>query len=370
MKNYGMAGKRRGGGGKKLLAAVVIVAAVGVGVWQFWPEYTRPVDPNGGPTGTADGNTIPTARDGDGNRVVENPVRTRRSDPATRPAGPRQRWLVDPSITLAQAQDAHRRGVQLVKDAQYIEARGELSKALRSGRLGAADGDDVRKALKVLADVTIFSPRAVKGDPLVLTHEFQPGQVLAGRRGLIRQMSLRVPHQIILKINRLATARQIQAGKRYKLIRGPFHAVIYKSRFVMDVYLQDTFVKRYRVCIGAPKTPTPKGYFRVAWSGVGGGKTTGSAYYPPVGAGLPTSGIAPGQPGYPLGKKGYNIKLHGISEKGTDIDTADGYAVHGTNDPSSIGKMVSLGCVRLAEKDIEEVYAMLYERWSTVTIRP
>ena len=183
-------------------------------------------------------------------------------------------------------------------------------------------------------------------------------------------MSLRVPHQIILKINRLARARQIQAGKRYKLIRGPFHAVIYKSRFVMDVYLQDTFVKRYRVCIGAPKTPTPTGYFRVAWSGGGGGKTAGSVYYPPVGRGLPTSGIAPGQRGYPLGKKGYNIKLHGISEKGTDIDVADGYAVHGTNKPSSIGKMVSLGCVRLAERDIEEVYFMLYERWSTVTIRP
>lgn len=367
MKNYVMARRRRGSG-RKLLAAVVIVAAVGVGVWRFWPGHTRPVAPNGGQTETMD--TIPTAPENGGGQVVNNTVKAPASASATGPAGPREWWQADPSITLAQAQDAHERGIQLLKDARYLQARGKLSEALRSGRLGADDGDDVRKALELLADVMIFSSRVYKDDPLVFTHQFQPGQVLAGRRGLIRQMGLRVPHQIILKINRVAEAEHIQAGKGYKLIRGPFHAVIHKSRFVMDVYLQDTFVKRYRVCIGAPKTPTPKGYFRVAWSGVGGGKTAASVYYPPAGRGLPTSGIAPGQPGYPLGKKGYNIKLHGISEKGTDIDTADGYAIHGTSDSSSIGKMVSLGCVRLAEKDIEEVYFMLYERWSTVTISP
>ena len=164
MKNYGTAGRSRGGG-KKLLAAVVIVAVVGVGVWRFWPSHTQPVAPNGGRADTVDGNTIPTAPDSDGNQVVENPVEAPASTPATVPAGPRELWRADPSITLAQAQDAHRRGVQLVKDAQYLQARGELSKALRSGRLGAADGDDVRKALKVLADVTIFSPRAVKCSP-------------------------------------------------------------------------------------------------------------------------------------------------------------------------------------------------------------
>ncbi len=34
------------------------------------------------------------------------------------------------------------------------------------------------------------------------------------------------------------------------------------------------------------------------------------------------------------------------------------YAIHGTNEPSSIGKNVSLGCIRMLKEDIEELYDM------------
>ena len=42
--------------------------------------------------------------------------------------------------------------------------------------------------------------------------------------------------------------------------------------------------------------------------------------------------------------------------------------MHDTNDQSSVGKAVSLGCIRLADGDIDLLFAMLYEKWSTVTI--
>ena len=48
----------------------------------------------------------------------------------------------------------------------------------------------------------------------------------------------------------------------------------------------------------------------------------------------------------------------------------DGYGIHGTNDPASIGKAASLGCVRLSDPDIDFVYSLLYEKWSTVEVRP
>ena len=370
MKNYGTARRRKSKGGR-LIAAVVIVAAAAAAIWVFWPRAPARVPPGGGRA--PDPNDIPSAPDANDGAGGNAGGRTRKvpaSGPTTGPAGWPQPGRLDTSITLAEAAAAYKRGVQLLEAGKYIKARGELSKALRSGRLGRPQQADTRRALELLAEVTIFSPPAFKDDPLTFMHLFKPGQVLAGRRGVIRQMNLRVPHQVILKANRLRDARRIQAGRRYKLIRGPFHAVIYKSRFVMDVYLQDTFVKRYRVCVGAAKTPTPEGYFRVAWSEVGGGKTTGTIYYPPAGSRLAARSIAPDEPGYPLDKRGHNIKLHGIAERGTDIQARDGYAIHGTNNPACIGKAVSLGCVRLSEKDIEEVYAMLYERWSTVTIRP
>ncbi|MCK9905719.1 L,D-transpeptidase, partial [Frankia sp. Cpl3] len=35
----------------------------------------------------------------------------------------------------------------------------------------------------------------------------------------------------------------------------------------------------------------------------------------------------------------------------------DGYAIHGTNNPKSIGQAVSLGCIRLQNPDVEELYS-------------
>lgn len=46
-----------------------------------------------------------------------------------------------------------------------------------------------------------------------------------------------------------------------------------------------------------------------------------------------------------------------------------GYGIHGTNDPSSIGKYVSLGCVRMYNKDVEEL-AKTVPNGTSVNIRP
>ena len=46
-----------------------------------------------------------------------------------------------------------------------------------------------------------------------------------------------------------------------------------------------------------------------------------------------------------------------------------GYGIHGTNDPSSIGKYVSLGCVRMYNQDVEEL-ARTIPIGTPVSIRP
>ena len=91
----------------------------------------------------------------------------------------------------------------------------------------------------------------------------------------------------------------------------------------------------------------------------------------PRGTPPPSSGrsgsLRPGDSGYPLGKAGYWIGLVGL-----DPATAacQGYGIHGTNDPQSIGANASLGCIRLDDFNIEMVFSLLYEKWSTVTIVP
>ena len=41
------------------------------------------------------------------------------------------------------------------------------------------------------------------------------------------------------------------------------------------------------------------------------------------------------------------------------LNLGDGYALHGTNVPTSIGRSVSHGCVRLRNEDIETLYNMI-----------
>ena len=58
--------------------------------------------------------------------------------------------------------------------------------------------------------------------------------------------------------------------------------------------------------------------------------------------------------------------------EGTDENTKGktGYGIHATNDPASIGRQESMGCVRMRDKDIDEVFYTLYEVASTVEIVP
>ncbi|MNN90056.1 putative L,D-transpeptidase YkuD [compost metagenome] len=43
------------------------------------------------------------------------------------------------------------------------------------------------------------------------------------------------------------------------------------------------------------------------------------------------------------------------------------YAIHGTNDPDSVGKDESLGCIRMLKADVEELFDLL-PRGTKVTI--
>jgi hypothetical protein len=39
--------------------------------------------------------------------------------------------------------------------------------------------------------------------------------------------------------------------------------------------------------------------------------------------------------------------------------SAKGYGIHGTNEPNSIGKAASHGCIRMGKADLEELYTLV-----------
>jgi lipoprotein-anchoring transpeptidase ErfK/SrfK len=55
----------------------------------------------------------------------------------------------------------------------------------------------------------------------------------------------------------------------------------------------------------------------------------------------------PGGPENPLGARALYLYANGV-------DTL--YRIHGTNDPSSIGKALSSGCIRMLNQDIADLY--------------
>jgi hypothetical protein len=91
--------------------------------------------------------------------------------------------------------------------------------------------------------------------------------------------------------------------------------------------------KIYTVAVGKPSTPSPVGTFTIERRVMNptyahGGKT-----------------IPPG-PNNPVGSRWMGLSIHG-------------YGIHGTNQPRSIGKAASHGCIRMAKADLEELYLLV-----------
>ncbi len=83
-------------------------------------------------------------------------------------------------------------------------------------------------------------------------------------------------------------------------------------------------------------------------------------YYPPRGGAMIPGGV----PENPLGD--YWMALEGVAGEAVGQER---YGIHGTNEPDSIGKNVSMGCIRLRNEDAERVYEMLIVHDSIVTVK-
>lgn len=98
--------------------------------------------------------------------------------------------------------------------------------------------------------------------------------------------------------------------------------------------IEDGEVKKiYPVAVGKVNTPSPAGEFEIV------NRLDNPTYY------HPGTVIGPG-PENPLG-----TRWIGLNQKG--------YGIHGTNAPRSIGKAASHGCVRMAKRDLEELFQIV-----------
>lgn len=357
-----MARRRRRKSGGGWIGLLLVGGLIALAIWYF-NQPVEPIDPNA-PTHAA---TQP-AGGGVPSQVGVDP----NADPNTRRVRPRGELVVDqfvprmPKLNSAQAMEAYRRSLRLRGSGKLIAERDLLNRAYFSGRLGPQSAADARSRLEYLASSTILSDRVFDADPYDMTYMVQRGDTLEGRRGIERTHELHVPSQMIVRINRMPSATALRAGKPIKLIKGPFHAIVDKSEFTMDLFVQreglePVYVRRLIVGLGR-NDRTPVGLWRVDPAK----KLQQADWNPPLTAGVDQRIIRWGDPNYPLGTRGYWIGLEGIERK---TQFKHGFGIHGTNDPSSIGRAASLGCIRLTDEDIDFIYGALYVKYSTVTIR-
>ena len=73
----------------------------------------------------------------------------------------------------------------------------------------------------------------------------------------------------------------------------------------------------------------------------------------------------------PFGTKENVLGTRWIALKATDdkFQHLSGYGIHGTIEPESIGRQMSMGCVRMLGDDVELVYEVLTHPSSTIEIR-
>ena len=91
-------------------------------------------------------------------------------------------------------------------------------------------------------------------------------------------------------------------------------------------------VKIYSTAVGAPSSPTPSGTYKIVQ------RIPNPTWYGPN-----SKVVGPGKSN-PVG-----TRWMGLSRKG--------YGIHGTNNPRSIGHNASHGCVRMRNRDVEDLFA-------------
>jgi hypothetical protein len=132
----------------------------------------------------------------------------------------------------------------------------------------------------------------------------------------------------------VAVILAVQAMAQTAVDRTPKRTIVVSLEDRKLALLEDGQVKKvYTVAVGKPSTPSPTGTFVIE-------RRVMNPTYSHNGK------VVPPGPGNPVGTRWMGLSLHG-------------YGIHGTNEPRSIGKPTSHGCIRLAKADLEELYAQV-----------
>ncbi len=138
--------------------------------------------------------------------------------------------------------------------------------------------------------------------------------------------------ELIRKTNKIKK-NVVWTGMKLKVEKVPFSIEISIPKNVLWLKQGEHYVKKYRVSTGE-KGNTPTGNVKIANKVINPSWYYNDQIYPP------------GDP-----KNGLGTRWMGFDLKG--------YGIHGTIEPEKIGKPASLGCVRMRNEDVEELFDLV-----------
>jgi lipoprotein-anchoring transpeptidase ErfK/SrfK len=131
--------------------------------------------------------------------------------------------------------------------------------------------------------------------------------------------------------NRAQDRKQVSPASQFQQTTSNNRLIVVSIPDRKLVLVENGAVKRvYPVAVGKPSTPSPAGQFTIV-------RRVSDPTYSHHG-----TVVAPG-PKNPVGSRWMGL-------------SAKGYGIHGTNEPNSIGKAASHGCIRMSKADLEELF--------------
>jgi lipoprotein-anchoring transpeptidase ErfK/SrfK len=212
---------------------------------------------------------------------------------------------------------------QLIQRGDWLEARNQY-KTLLQYDLSSEDQELVDDGLQALNMKLLFSPTISSTS---IQYEVQPGDSLSR---ISRKYKTTIE---LLRKSNYITGDLIRPGQKLKVTQATFSIRVNKAKNELTLYANDDVVKVYPVATGSG-TKTPIGTFTIE------NKLVDPVWYH-KGAVVPSE-----SPENILGTRWLGISI-------------DGYGIHGTRIPESIGTNVTLGCVRMYNKDVEELFSIV-----------
>ena len=170
----------------------------------------------------------------------------------------------------------------------------------------------------------LFSPIST---PKSTLYTIKPGDTLTK---IAREFKTTI--ELIMKSNNLPSDKIIP-GKKIKVSVAPFNIYVDKSQNILILKNDDEIIKTYTISTGTDNS-TPVGTFKIV------NKLVNPTWFK-AGAVVPA---------------GSAENVLGTRWLGFDLA---GYGIHGTTEPKSLGKQATQGCVRMANAEVEELYAIV-----------